>query len=66
MQFTGDKIERHCAGLGLDCTEAYRVRQFVQQMLQNMEQPKEAASQGDRTARAKVELFGMGIIRGTI
>jgi hypothetical protein len=53
------EIERHCAGLSLDCTDVHQVRQFVQQMLQNMEQLKEAASQGDRTARAKVEMFGM-------
>jgi hypothetical protein len=28
-------------------------------MLQNMEQLKDAANQGDRTARAKVEMYGM-------
>jgi hypothetical protein len=53
------EIERHCAGLGLDCTDLNQIHQFAQQLLQNMEQLKEAAGKGDRTARAKVELFGM-------
>jgi hypothetical protein len=53
------EIERHCAGLGLNCSDDVQVRQFVHEMLQNMEQLKEAASKGDHTARAKVELFGM-------
>jgi hypothetical protein len=53
------EIERHCAGLGLDCKNAFQVRQFVHDMLQNMAQLKEAANNSDRTARAKVELYGM-------
>lgn len=53
------EIERHCAGLGLDCKDATQVRQFVHEMLRNMEQLKQAASNSDRTARAKVELYGM-------
>jgi len=53
------EIERHCAGLALDCKDATQVRQFVHEMLQNMEQLKQAASNSDRTARAKVELYGM-------
>jgi hypothetical protein len=56
------EIERHCAGLGLDCTKEYEVHQFVHELLQNMEQLKEAGSKGDRTARAKVELFGMTVM----
>jgi hypothetical protein len=56
------EIERHCAGLGLDCTNEYEVHQFVHEMLQNMDQLKEAGSKGDRTARAKVELFGMTVM----
>jgi hypothetical protein len=53
------EIERHCAGLGLDCKNESQVRQFIHEMLQNMEQLKEAANHSDRTARAKVELYGM-------
>jgi len=53
------EIERHCAGLGLDCTREFEVRQYVQEMLHNMAPVKEAAKQGDRTAMAKVELYGM-------
>ena len=53
------EIERHCAGLGLDCKNNSQVRQFVHDMLQNMEQLKDAANNSDRTARAKVELYGM-------
>jgi hypothetical protein len=53
------EIERHCAGLGLDCKDASQVRQFVHDMLQNMAQLKAAANNSDRTARAKVELYGM-------
>jgi hypothetical protein len=53
------EIERHCAGLGLDCADDVQVRQFVHEMLQNMEQLKEAASNGDRSARVRTELFGM-------
>jgi hypothetical protein len=53
------EIERHCAGLGLDCTKESQVRQFVHELLQNMKQLKDAASKGDRTAGAKVELYGM-------
>ena len=53
------EIERHCAGLGLDCKDESQVRQFVHEMLQNMEQLKQAANNSDRTARAKVELYGM-------
>ncbi len=53
------EIERHCAGLGLDCKNKFQVRQFVHDMLQNMELLKEAANNSDRTARAKVELYGM-------
>jgi hypothetical protein len=53
------EIERHCAGLGLDCKDATQVRQYVHEMLQNMEQLKAAANNSDRTARAKVELYGM-------
>jgi hypothetical protein len=56
------EIERHCAGLGLDYTDEYQVHQFVHEMLQNMEQLKTAGSKGDRTARAKVELFGMAVM----
>jgi hypothetical protein len=53
------EIERHCAGLGLDCSDEIQVHLFVHEMLQNMEQLKEAAGNGDRTARAKTELFSM-------
>jgi hypothetical protein len=53
------EIERHCAGLGLDCRDTSQVRQFAHDMLQNMESLKEAANNSDRTARAKVELYGM-------
>ncbi|MBI4807911.1 MAG: hypothetical protein HY799_03025 [Nitrosomonadales bacterium] len=53
------EIERHCIGLGLDCSDEYQVRLFAHEMLQNMEQLKDAANKGDRSARAKVELFGM-------
>jgi hypothetical protein len=53
------EIERHCAGLGLDCKDEYQVRPFVHEILQNMEQLKDAANKNDRTARAKVELYGM-------
>ncbi|MBI5891347.1 MAG: hypothetical protein HZB47_11830 [Nitrosomonadales bacterium] len=56
------EIERHCAGLGLDCTDDYQVHQFAHEMLQNMEQLKAAAGKGDRTAGAKVELFGMTML----
>jgi len=56
------EIERHCVGLGLDCTKEYEVHQFVHELLQNMEQLKDAGSKGDRTARAKVELFGMTVM----
>jgi hypothetical protein len=55
-------IERHCAGLGLDCSKEHEVRQFVHEMLQNMDQLKIAGSSGDRTARTKVELFGMTML----
>jgi hypothetical protein len=53
------EIERHCVGLGLDTRDEYQVRQFVHEVLQNMEQLKLAASNRDTTARAKVELYGM-------
>jgi hypothetical protein len=53
------EIERHCAGLGLDCKDEVQVHQFVHEVLQNMEQLKEAASKGDRTARVKTEMYGM-------
>lgn len=53
------EIERHCAGLGLDCSNEVQVHLFVHEILQNMEQLKEAASKGDRDARAKTELFSM-------
>lgn len=53
------EIERHCAGLGLDCKNESQVRQFAREMLQGVETFKEAANKGDRTARAKVELYGM-------
>lgn len=53
------EIERHCAGLGLDCKNGSQVRQFVHDMLQNMKPLKEAANNSDQTARAKVELYGM-------
>lgn len=56
------EIEHHCAGLGLDCTNEYEVHHFVQELLQNMEQLKDAGSKGDRTARAKVELFSMTVM----
>jgi hypothetical protein len=53
------EIERHCAGLGLDCSNEVQVHLFVHEILQNMEQIKEAAGRSERTARAKTELFGM-------
>lgn len=53
------EIERHCAGLGLDFNDVYQVKRFTHDMLQNMDALKEAAHHGDRTARAKVEIFGM-------
>jgi hypothetical protein len=53
------EIERHCAGLGLDCKDEHQVHLFAHEILQNMEQLKAAASKGDRSARARVELFGM-------
>jgi hypothetical protein len=53
------EIERHCIGLGLDCSDEYQVHLFAHEMLQKMEQLKDAADKGDRSARAKVELFGM-------
>ncbi|HLP98208.1 MAG TPA: hypothetical protein VK149_07165 [Sideroxyarcus sp.] len=53
------EIERHCIGLGLDTTDEQQVHQFAHEMMQNMEQLKDAANKGDRTARAKVELFSM-------
>jgi len=56
------EIERHCVGLGLDCADEVQVHQFAREMLQNMEQLKEAASKGDQTARAKVELFGLTML----
>ncbi|WP_283742612.1 hypothetical protein [Sideroxydans sp. CL21] len=56
------EIERHCVGLKLDSTDEYQVHQFIGEMLQNMERLKEAAGKGDRTARAKVELFGMVVL----
>ncbi|MDO8990192.1 MAG: hypothetical protein Q7U91_11245 [Sideroxyarcus sp.] len=56
------EIERHCVGLGLDCANEIEVRQFVQEMLQNMDQLKVAGRKGDSTARAKVELFGMTML----
>lgn len=56
------EIERHCAGLGLQCSNEVKVHQFAREMLQNMEQLKVAGSKGDRTARAKVELFGMVVM----
>ena len=56
------EIERHCVGLKLDCSDEYQVHQFVGEMMQNMEQLKDAAGRGDRSARAKVELFGMAVL----
>jgi hypothetical protein len=56
------EIERHCVGLGLDCADESLVRQFAHEMLQNMEQLKDAANHGDRTARAKVEMYGMVLL----
>jgi len=56
------EIERHCIGLGLDFTDSYQVHQYAREMLQNMEQLKVAERKGDRTARAKVELFGMALM----
>lgn len=53
------EIKHHCAIIGLDCSDTYQVHQFAHEVLQNMEQLKSASTQGDRTARAKVELFGM-------
>ncbi|MFZ2162207.1 MAG: hypothetical protein WAW02_08325 [Sideroxyarcus sp.] len=53
------EIERHCAGFGLDCSNEGQVHLFVHEMLQNMERLKEEAISGDRTARAKTELFSM-------
>lgn len=45
------EIERHCAGLGLDCKDESQVSQFVHELLQNMKQHKVAAIKGDRAAR---------------
>lgn len=53
------EIERHCIGLGLDTTDEYQVHLFAHELMHNMEQLKLAADKGDRTARAKVELFSM-------
>lgn len=53
------EIERHCIGLGLDTHDEYQVHQFAHEMMQSMEQLKDAAGKGDSTARAKVELFSM-------
>jgi hypothetical protein len=53
------EIERHCIGLGLDTKDEVQIRQFVHEMLQNMEQLKLAASNHETTARAKVELYSM-------
>lgn len=55
-------IKRHCVRLSLDCSNDHQVRQFVSEMLQNMEKLKNAASRGDRLARTKVELFGMTLL----
>lgn len=56
------EIERHCAGLGLQCSNQVQMHQFAREMLHDMEQLKEAERKGDRTARAKVELFGMVVM----
>lgn len=56
------EIERHCVGLGLDCADANQIRMFAHDMLQNIAGLKEAASQGDREASAKIELFGMAVL----
>ncbi len=56
------EIERHCVGLGLDCSDEYQVHQFAHEMLRDIEQLKAAGSKGDRTAMAKVELFGMAVM----
>lgn len=56
------EIERHCVGLGLDCSDEYQVHQFAHEMLRDIEQLKAAGNKGDRTAMAKVELFGMAIM----
>jgi len=53
------EIERHCIGLGLDTADEYQVHMFAHEMLQSMEQLKDEANKGNRTARAKVELFSM-------
>ncbi len=56
------EIERHCVGLGLDVSDEYQVLVYVREMLQNMEQLKDAADKGDYTARAKIELFSMVVM----
>ena len=55
------EMERHCIGLGLDCSDQNQIRLFAHDLLQNIVPLKEAASQGDLSARAKVELFGMAV-----
>lgn len=53
------EIERHCAGLGLNCSDQVQVHQFARDLLQNLERLKKSANKGDRSASARVELFGM-------
>lgn len=56
------QMRRHCIALRLDCADEHQVQQFAREMLQNMEQLKDAVSKGDRIAKSKVELFGMTVM----
>lgn len=56
------EIERHCVGLGLDCSDQVQLRLFAHDLLRNIAALKEAASRGNREASAKVELFSMAVM----
>lgn len=55
-------LERKCIALGLNVDDETRVYLFAQDLLANLDALRELAGAGDRTARIKIEIYGLSVL----
>lgn len=55
-------IERKCIALGLNVDDPTSVRLFVQDLLSNLDELRQKAIDGDRSATLKVEIYGLSML----
>lgn len=55
-------IERKCIALGLDVNDPTRVQLFAQDLLRNLDELRQKAIAGDRSATLRVEIYGLSML----